>query len=90
MQKALFLRFGQLEVDEVTIYDKEYRHKCCFKSLQKCFRHAKFYIDRMMSNLITKHLCNYRINFHKQFYFIFSSEIMEIISVTKVVSITVK
>ena len=28
------------------MYDNGLRHKCCFKSLQKCFRHAKVYINR--------------------------------------------
>ena len=45
------------------------RDKYCFKSLQKCYRHAIFYINRQNgSKVITKHLCNDRNSFYKSFY----------------------
>ena len=42
----IFLRYRQLVVGGVSMYEKGQRHKYCFKSLQTCLRHAIFYIDR--------------------------------------------
>ena len=45
VQKAVFSEIQAISVGGVTMYDKGWRHKYCFKSLQKCFRRA-FYINR--------------------------------------------
>ena len=65
-RKPYFLRYGQLEVGWVTMYDKG-------REINTVLNHCKValdmeictYIDGMMCKVITKHLCNYRNSFYK-------------------------
>ena len=46
---------------------------------KNCFGHAIFYKNRMMSKVITKHLCNYTKRFYKLFYrVILTNELLRI------------
>ena len=60
-----FLRYRQKEFVGVTLYDRGWRLKYCFKSVLTCFRRANFYTNRMMSKVITKQVCKYRNSFYK-------------------------